>query len=752
MTTGDHDRHPGNRATRPPADSAGDTALAPRDVLDPRHWPLWLLLGLLRLAVHLPWRTQIRIGAGTGRLIHFLLPDRRRIAATNIRLCLPDIAADERERMVRRQFENLGTAIFETAITWWRDPAWFEPLCEMEGREHLDRALAQGNGVLLLTPHYTALDIGCIGIARQIRLCGTFAPPRNPIIHKLLLRGRRRHSDVVLDSGDLRGMIRALRANRVVFFAPDQAVRRSRGTVVVPYFGIATATSSATSRLARLTGAPVLLMLPLRKADGSGYRIRLRPPLEDFPTRDAASDTARVNAWLADHIRANAPEQYFWIHQRFKRGRSKHERIPFATPLERPPVAYRLANLALALPLAIHARIRAARDGGPDYRSQRLGRELSRLPRGAIWIHAASVGEVATAIPLLERLAAERPEPVVLSTNTPTGRTVAAQRAPAETTICYLPIDRPHPVRRFVRQLRPRIALIMETELWPWLYAHLDHAAIPIIIVNGRLSPKTRNAPRWLRPAHAFCLERCRLILARSEDDAIAFRALGGPRNRTRAIGNLKYAAIATPETAIDPGRPFVLAASTHDDEEAQLARAWRAGSPREHLLVIAPRHPERGDAIERALLAEGFAVARRSRGEAVTADTGVYLADTMGELTALMAGAEVVIMGGSFIPHGGQNLLEPARMGRATVIGPHMDNFREEAESLEAAAGVIRAPDAAAAVAVCSRLLADPGQRRQLGERGRAAVTTGTDIVERYLEAIREVFADAAPERRSAS
>lgn len=726
-----------------------DFRLTPRDCLDPRNAPLWLILGLLRLAVQLPFRWQMALGAGLGRLLYHGVPSRRTIARTNIRIAFPDLDRDACEHMVREHFAGLGMSLLETGITWWRDPAWYLPRVQIEGSEHLEAALSQGRGALLLTPHYTALDLAGIAAARKLQLCATYDAPEHPLIEKLLIGHRKRLIDIVLHNTDIRGMLRTLRANRALFFAPDQTLRRSRGAVIAPFFGIPVVTSTGTSRLARMSKAPVVTMLLLRDPQRDGYTVRFLPALEDFPGDDIEADTVRVNEHMAAAIRQHRPEQYFWIHQRFKRGRSKHERIPYATPLQPPPLTYRLANWVAALPFAVHRHLRAARDGGAVYRRQREGRGLVALPKGAIWIHAASVGEVAAVIPLLHRLAAERDEPLLLSTNTPTGHAVAAARVPAGTALCYLPVDRPRAVRRFVRQLEPRLALIVETELWPWLYAHLEHAAVPIVLINGRLSERTRNAPRWLRPALTDCLKRCRLVLARSEDDATAFRKLGSSRKRTRTVGNLKYAAIDPNLCPIDPGGAFVLAASTHHDEEIRLATAWQAARRHDHLLVIAPRHPERGDDIERALGAAGLQVARRGRGDTVTTDTDVYLADTMGELAAFMAGAEVVIMGGSFVPHGGQNLLEPARLGRATIVGPHMDNFRDETERLLAAEGILQVADPAAAVAACNELLVDAGRRNALGERARSGARADTDIVRAYLDAVEEVLpADEARSR----
>lgn len=734
------------------SDSAGDDRITVADCLNPRHWPTWVGLGVLRVLVLLPWPVQMRLGRGLGRALYHVIPARREVAAANVRHCLPEVDDAACQRIVRQQFDNIGMGLFETAATWWRPTAQIEQRCELVDRENLDTALADGHGVLVLTPHYTALDIGCLGVARRIGLCGTYDPPKNPIIGKLLLKGRRRYCETLFDSGDIRGMIRTLSANQALFFAPDQGVRRKRAGVNVPFFGFDTLTTPATSRLARVTGARVVMMLPLRRADDRGYQVRLLPPLRDFPSDDAKADTARINAWLADNICQHNPEQYFWLHQRFKRGAHRRIQLPFTSCLACPPGRYRALSLLLAPVFALHIQWRAVHDGGRCYRRQRGGRDLHDLPRGALWVHAASVGEVITVLPLLERLATECSAPLLLSTNTPTGRAIAEQRVPTGTAVCYLPVDRPGPARRFVHTLAPRAALIAETELWPWLYAKLEHAGVPIVIVNGRLSAKSREAPHWLRPALKFCLQRCCRIIARYEDDAAAFRALGAPPHIVQVAGNLKYAAQRQPPTAVDLGRAYVLLASSHDDEEAQLLRAWQRYGAARYLPAIAPRHPERGAHIEQRLTALGASVARRSRGDPVTERTDVYLADTMGELEALMAGAEIVIMGGSFIPHGGQNLLEPARLGRATIVGPHMDNFRAETDRLATAGGIVECRDMAAAVERCSAFLADPDARDALGQRARDAAAASDTLVGDYMAAIQDALAECDAATRSAS
>lgn len=402
-----------------------------------------------------------------------------------------------------------------------------------------------------------------------------------------------------------------------------------------------------------------------------------------------------------------------------------------------PPPIYCLFSALLAPALIGHAVRRALRDGGRPYLRGRLGFIKPATEDAPVWMHCASVGEVVTALPLLQALAEAGIGPLAVSTNTPTGFRTACKRTADGVRVVYLPLDRPRPLRRFLDRLRPRAALILETELWPWLYAELVRREVPIALVNARLSTRTLDAPRWWRDMAAWCLQRAGLVLARSETDARAFVQLGADPARVRTIGDLKLAAPGETPEPIPLPHPYVLAASTHDDEERRLAAAWDRRAPAGHLLVIAPRHPERGAAIARTLKADGHRVAQRSLDEAIADDTRIYLADTLGELTAFMAGAELVIMGGSMIPHGGQNVLEPARAGRAIVTGPHMDNFHEATTALVAEDALRQCADAESVVGVAVELLGDPATAAAMGARGRAWTEEGREIPRRYVEAL---------------
>ena len=394
----------------------------------------------------------------------------------------------------------------------------------------------------------------------------------------------------------------------------------------------------------------------------------------------------------------------------------------------------------LSVPLIIFTLGQAVRRGGLRYALQRLGLTIPRFTQRPLWLHAASVGEVIAALPLIERLQARYPEAtLVISTTTATGAAVAAARLPAHITHVYLPIDWHSAVGRFLRALQPRCALIMETELWPNLYHHCNAAGIPLLLINGRLSARTLHAGTWMRGVYGATLAQVDAVLARSEADRTAFIELGAAATRVTVIGNIKFSAVThgREPNPIKIDRPYFLAASTHDNEEIQLAHLWQNLARESHLLVIAPRHPQRAKNILQQLAATQLKVAVRSRGDAVTAQTDVYLADTLGELPALINGAELVFMGGSLVPVGGHNILEPARAGKATVFGPHMRNFAEEARALLAADAAVQVRDVTELHEHITRLLDDPQRRKELGEHAQALLLQHADVADRYLAAV---------------
>lgn len=288
-----------------------------RPFLAPRHWPMWLGLGLLRLCALLPYPALLLLGGGLGRLMYRLIPSRRHIARTNLRLCFPELDEAVREDLVRATFGAAAISVFENALSWWGSERRLRRLYRIEGLENYAAARAQGKGVILLGGHYTTLEISGRFLAFHIDgLQPIYKRAHNPLYETVMVRQRRRLFDDLLQSTDMRAIVRNVKAGKTVWYAPDQDFGRER-SVFAPFFGVPTATLTTTARLARLTGAPVLPYVSERLPGAQGYRIALLPTLEDFPGGDDLADATRVNAVLEQQVRA-MPEQYLWIHRRFK--------------------------------------------------------------------------------------------------------------------------------------------------------------------------------------------------------------------------------------------------------------------------------------------------------------------------------------------------------------------------------------------------------------------------------------------------
>ena len=411
---------------------------------------------------------------------------------------------------------------------------------------------------------------------------------------------------------------------------------------------------------------------------------------------------------------------------------------------------YRLLTGALTPALGPYLRRRAVRGKeDPSRLGERLGRAAAPRPDGPlVWVHAASVGEALSVLPLIERIAGELATGrVLVTTTTVTSARLMAERLPDAAFHQYVPVDTPGAVRRFLAHWRPDLALWVESELWPNLIAGTAARRVPMILVNARVS--AASAARWRRfpRTAARILGSFSLCLAQDQKLAERLSALGAPR--VKCVGNLKWAAPPLPAAASDlsslreacAGRPLWLAASTHPGEEELAAAAHervRLAHPR-LLSVIVPRHPERGEEIARTLRAGGLVVARRGLGEAPTPETEVYVADTLGELGLFYRLAGIVFLGGSLAPHGGHNPIEPARLGCAMVFGPHMENFAEIAGELTAAGGAQTIEDGVALGDAMAALLADDGDRtRRAGAAGAVAAA--------HAGILDAVFAEIAP------
>ncbi len=285
-------------------------------LLAPRYWGIWVALGLLRLAVLLPYRLQAPIGRGVGRLAMRLASSRRQVAERNIALCFPELDPLQQRQLLQRHFESLGMTLIEMGLCWWAPDARLEPLFQIDGLEHLRAAQQRGKGVIMLTGHFTTLDLGGRFLTMQAPVTAMYRRNENPLFERAMRRGRERSAQQAIPKQDIRGMVRALKQNHAIWYAPDQSHRR-RHSAVVPFFSVPAATNTATAALARMSGARVVPFSSLRLPDDAGYRLVIEPAFDDFPSADAETDTLRINRWLEQRIRL-APEQYLWIHRRFK--------------------------------------------------------------------------------------------------------------------------------------------------------------------------------------------------------------------------------------------------------------------------------------------------------------------------------------------------------------------------------------------------------------------------------------------------
>ncbi len=404
-------------------------------------------------------------------------------------------------------------------------------------------------------------------------------------------------------------------------------------------------------------------------------------------------------------------------------------------------LAYRFITWLLWPAVFVYTLRRANQDGDSRYFWQRLGWKIPERKDRPVWVHCASVGEVNAVRPLLYRLIQDYPTlNFVLTTVTPTAAAVAGKTLPESVAHIYLPFDTQAAVGRFLTQVQPCAGLILETEIWPGLFAGAERRNIPLVIVNGRLTDKTLAAPRWVRAFIRQALQAVRLVLAKSDVDAQGYRQLGVMSSRIKVLGNIKFAAMRKPKSELPRlvGRDYWLAASTHEDEERQLAMMIKGHQVDPYLLVIAPRHPDRAAAIETQLKNLGIRVAVRSRNEVIRDDTQIYLADTLGELDKLMQYAVFVFMGGTLVPVGGHNLLEPAIMSKAIVCGPYLENFREEADLLRKADALYEVKNVSELARVIDRLLASSVEADKKGQIASNVVATQVGVLDRYTDVLK--------------
>ena len=417
----------------------------------------------------------------------------------------------------------------------------------------------------------------------------------------------------------------------------------------------------------------------------------------------------------------------------------------------------RLVYSAVLYGLAPLIAWRIWREQVPTYsRLQRLGLHLGPLvPAPRIWLHCASVGEVRAAQPLIEGLLARYPaHSLLITTMTATGAQ-QAQALMSEQTAAdqvrlahrFLPLDFSGAAKRFVRHVQPKLAILFETELWPNLIHACRQQGVPVAIVNGRLSPRAFTRYQRLRPLMTSMLADISWLAAKSPADAERFNALGCNTEITRIVGSLKFELVSQDSSTKEGerlhqewgGRPVWVAGSTRDGEEALLLEAHSQVLARypDALLVLVPRHPRRFDEVAKRCETQGWVLSRRSQHQPVTAQTQVYLGDTLGELAMLYAAGSVAFVGGSLVPLGGHNVLEPAALGRPVLSGPSIENFADVAEPLERA-GVLTLVDSPGDLAdALMGYFANPKRAQQAGRAGHAVIETQKGALDRTLSGL---------------
>lgn len=391
----------------------------------------------------------------------------------------------------------------------------------------------------------------------------------------------------------------------------------------------------------------------------------------------------------------------------------------------------------------------------PARLNERLG--ISSLPRPngrLVWIHGASVGEALSILPLIDRIKRDYPAwSVLVTTGTVTSAKLMAERLPHGVLHQFAPVDRVAYVRRFLEHWKPDLGLWVESEFWPNLVVETRASAVPMVVVNGRMSERSFSEWQKNRAMIWQLLRAFRLILAQSETDAERFRALKA--KFVDMPGNIKYACPPLPvdEAALRQaqaalkGRPRWLAASTHAGEDGTVARihiSLKTAMP-ELLTIIVPRHPQRGEAVANELSAMGLSIARRSLNQPITDSTDIYIADTMGEMGLFYRLCPLVFVGKS-LPQkdgagGGQNPIEPARLGGALIFGPDMTNFSAVSDALLNAGAAIQVADADALTGEVGRLLQSQGELNTMGQAAMAVVQSHADVMDRTMTALAPYF-----------
>ena len=287
-----------------------------RDYGHPKFWPMWLMIGLLRLVALLPYAAQLTLGKFLGQFVKLISNERQRVVDINLQHCFPELSEHKRQQIKNRCYRNIGISILELSMCWWWPERRLRPLVEIRGKEHIDAVLESGRGVILLTGHFTSLEIGARLLALFMPIQVMYRKQKNRLFDSYLYNKRSGYFVNTISRKNTRQLLKGIKSQIPTWYAPDQNFRKERN-VFAPFMGVETATITASSRLAQSSGAVMLPFYPERKRDGSGYILWIGEPLENFPSGDDLEDATRINASIEAFVHQH-PGHYVWIHQRFK--------------------------------------------------------------------------------------------------------------------------------------------------------------------------------------------------------------------------------------------------------------------------------------------------------------------------------------------------------------------------------------------------------------------------------------------------
>jgi 3-deoxy-D-manno-octulosonic-acid transferase len=407
-------------------------------------------------------------------------------------------------------------------------------------------------------------------------------------------------------------------------------------------------------------------------------------------------------------------------------------------------LSYRLLTWGLFPGALIYTCLIALKFRSISYFKQRLGlyKKLQNT-RPFVWCHCASVGEIKTALPLLKTII-DHGEHLLVTTNTVTGKQILNDAQLKNTQHVFLPLDYCSFAQRLINTFTPKICLIFETELWPNILLTLSSQKITSTIINGRISERTLHAPTLILKNYRKVLNGTQKILASSKENASRFAALGANANKITTLDNLKFAGINTSTSTVEKCRidyPFLLCASTHQGEEQAIIEQWKISKPENLGLVIAIRHPQRSKEVCAVLEKNALPYCLHSNNLNNATKDKIYIIDTLGQLMPFMSQAEFVFMGGSLVPVGGHNLVEPAQFSRCILIGPHYDDFKEIVNDLIAHDGILVVKDAQQLMSDITRLTNNNKTKLQLGRNAKSYLNNKQDVLKSYQDIVFELL-----------